>query len=139
MNELEDIKLSALLNEMKLESPKTNFSVRVMNKIFEEENVLNKIKSERILGKGFWIIIILFVVLLALIFLMSNSGIQAESQIQNYLPELNSEVTKGYQSIFDKIGTVPLSVAGILVASSLLLFIEHFISSNSKIFSRRII
>ena len=58
MNDIEDIKLKTLLQKMKLESPKANFSVRVMNKIFEEENVLNKIKSERILGKGFWIIII---------------------------------------------------------------------------------
>ena len=135
MNELEDIKLKALLNEMKLEAPGADFSVRVMNKIFEENLVLEKIKSEKVLGKGFWIISILFIILLVAIFMMSNSGIQAESQISNLLPEVNNDVATGYQTFFDKIGAVPLSVVGILIASSTLLFIERLITFNSKIFS----
>lgn len=135
MNELEDIKLKALLNEMKLESPKANFSVRVMTKIFEEDSVLGKIKSQRVLGKGFWIIMTLFVLLFAAIIIINSTGFQAESQLNNLLPELNSGVTTGYQSIFEKIGSVPLSIAGILLASSVLLFIERFISSNSRVFA----
>jgi len=135
MNELEDIKLKALLQKMELDKPKPNFSVRVMNKIFEENPALEKIKSERVLGKGFWIISILFVALLAVIFVLSNSGIQAESQINNLLPELNSGLSTGYQSFFEKIGMVPLSIAGILFATSILLFIDRFISSNSRVFS----
>lgn len=134
MSELEDIKLKALLSEMKLESPDSNFSVRVMNKIFEENLVLEKIKSEKVLGKGFWIILILFIALLTSIVIFSNSGIQAESQISNLLPEMNSDVTTGYQNIFDRIGAVPLSVVGILIASSTLLFIDKFITSNSRLF-----
>lgn len=135
MNELEDIKLSALLQEMKLESPKADFSVRVMKNIFEENSVLAKIKSERVLGKGFWIITILFILLLVTIFVISNYGIQPESQLINLLPEAKSGVSAGYNSFFERIGTVPLSVAGILAASSILLFFERFISSNSKVFS----
>jgi hypothetical protein len=134
MSELEDIKLKALLNEMKLESPSANFSVRVMNKIFEEDSVIERIKKEKVLGKGFWIIIILFIALLATIVLLSNSGIQADGQIANLLPKVNSEVSKGYQSFFEKMGGVPLSVVGILIAASTLLFIERIISANSKIF-----
>ena len=134
MSELEDIKLKALLNEMKLESPSANFSVRVMNKIFEEDSVIERIKKEKVLGKGFWIIIILFIALLATIVLLSNSGIQADGQIANLLPKVNSEVSNGYQSFFEKMGGVPLSVVSILIAASTLLFIERIISANSKIF-----
>ena len=135
MNELEDIKLKALLEQMKLDSPEPNFSVRVMNKIFEQDSVLERIKSEKVLGKGFWIILILFVALLAAIFVMYNTGVQPESQIQELLPKVNSGVTESYQSLFSKLGTVPLSIAGILIASSILIFIDKFISSNSKIFA----
>lgn len=135
MSELEDIKLRALLQNMELEKPKANFSVRVMNQIFEEENVLEKIKSEKILGKGFWIISILFIALLATVFFLNNTGLQPESQIQSLLPEGSGGVSESYQSFFSKMGSLPLSIAGILIASSVLLFIDRFISSNSKIFA----
>ena len=135
MNELEDIKLKALLEQLKPDSPEPNFSVRVMNKIFEQDSVLERIKSEKVLGKGFWIILILFVALSSAIFVMYNTGVQPESQIQELLPKVNSGVTESYQSLFSKLGTVPLSIAGILIASSVLVFIDKFISSNSKIFA----
>lgn len=134
MNELEDIKLKALLHEMKLESPGSNFSFRVMNKIFEEDSVLEKIKSQRILGKGFWIIIVLFILLFIVMIAMSNSGIPTESKLQSLLPQLNSGISAGYQSLFSKLGTVPISIAAMFLASSILLFIERFISSNSRVF-----
>lgn len=135
MNELEDIKLKALLNEMKLESPTSNFSVGVMNKIFEEDSLLEKIKSERVLGKGFWLILILFVILFAIIYYISNSGMAIESQFSDILPGLNSNrVSTGYQSIFERMGTVPISIVGILLASSTLLFIDRIIIANSKVF-----
>ncbi len=135
MNELEDIKLKALLNEMKLESPTSNFSVGVMNKIFEENNLLEKVKSERVLGKGFWLILILFVILFAIIYYVSTSGMAVESQFANILPELHSNrVSTGYQSIFERMGTVPISIVGILLASSTLLFIDRIIIANSKVF-----
>jgi len=133
MSELEDIKLKAFLQNMELESPKANFSVQVMNKIFEEDNALEKIKSERILGKGFWLISILFIVLLGIMFVMYQTGIQADTE--SILPEVGQGVKDGYQSFFNKVDTLPLSIAGILIATSVLLFIDRFISSNSKIFA----
>ncbi len=135
MNELEDIKLKALLNEMKLESPTSNFSVGVMNKIFEKDNLLEKVKSERVLGKGFWLILILFVILFAIIYYVSMSGMAIESQFSNILPGLNSsKISTGYQTIFERMGAVPISIVGILLASSTLLFIDRIIIANSKVF-----
>ena len=133
MNELEDIKLKILLQEMKLESPGKDFTSNVMDKIVEEDIVFEKIKSERILGKGFWIILILFVALLAAMLVMQNTALTSEGQINQFFKGIDS--ASGYQSFFEKLGSVPLSVAGILIASSVLLFIDRFISSNVKVFS----
>lgn len=135
MNELEDIKLKALLQNMKLESPGSDFSARVMNRIFEESNVLESIKSQPIFGKGFWLILVLFIVLLAVIYFVSGSGIAVESTTQNLLPTLDGSVTETYENFFNKIGAAPLSIAGILMAASILLFIDRIISSNTKLFA----
>lgn len=135
MNEPEDIKLRALLQKMELEKPGSNFTVQVMNKIFEEDNVLEKIKSEKVLGKGFWIISLLFIVLLAAIFFVYNSGMQTDSQLGQLLPETSQGLSDGYQSFFGRLGTLPLSIAGITIAVSMLIFIDKIISANSKVFA----
>lgn len=135
MNELEDIKLRALLQSMQLDSPGEKFSARVMNRIFEEDSVFEKIKAERVLGRGFWTILVVFVVLLAAMFFMAGSGAQPQEETARLLPQVNETVSNSFNSFFGKIGSVPLSVAGILIASSILLFIDRIISSNSKIFA----
>ncbi|WP_167605535.1 hypothetical protein [Maribellus sediminis] len=135
MSELEDIKLQALLQSMQLDSPGEKFSARVMNRIFEEDSVFEKIKAERVLGRGFWTILVVFVVLLAAMFFMAGSGAQPQEETARLLPQVNETVSNSFNSFFGKIGSVPLSVAGILIASSILLFIDRIISSNSKIFA----
>lgn len=133
MNELEDIKLKVLLQKLELEKPDNDFTLRVMKQVVVEDTALEQIKAQKVLGKGFWIILILFVVLLAAMFIMSQSGAAAGST-GSVLPKLDSEMSQGIQSILGKMGMVPISVAGILIASSLLLFIDRFITSNTKLF-----
>jgi hypothetical protein len=134
---IEDKELKNVLKSIKLDSPGPNFSVRVMNRIFQENSILEKIKNERIFGKGFWIIIALFVLLFAAMFVFSGTENAAGGGIAEFIPKLNSNgVEEGYQSFFQKIGTVPLSVAGIMLASSILLFIERFINSKSKVLTK---
>ncbi|MCY1722545.1 hypothetical protein OU798_19500 [Prolixibacteraceae bacterium Z1-6] len=135
MNELEDIKLQAFLKKLELDSPKPDFTVRVMNKIFEESNALERIKSEKILGKGFWIFMILFVVLFAAIFILYNTGAQPDSQLPNLLPEVSQGIGEKYDSFFSKLAGAPLAIGGILAAFSVLLFLDRIIISNSKIFA----
>ena len=135
MNELEDIKLKAFLQNMELEKPAPGFTVQVMNTIFAEDSALEQIKREKILGKGFWIISILFVVLLVAIFVVNNTGMQADSQMRQLLPEAGEGLTESYRSFFSKLGTMPLSIAGITIGVSALIFIDKIISSNSKIFA----
>ena len=142
MNELEDIKLRMLLQDIQLESPDKNFSIRVMDKILRENEAIEKIKAERILGKGFWIILGLFVVLLAIIGLVSSSGSETGGIIDKFFQANKifgnaGNTANDYKSIIERLGSAPIGIAVILVASSVLLFIEPFISSNLKVFSDR--
>ena len=136
MNELEDIKLRMLLQDIKLESPEENFSTRVMDKISQENEAIEKIKSEPILGKGFWIILTLFIILLCIIWIVSSSGAETGGIFEKWFQEANNSAN-GYNTFLNKLGLVPASIAGILIASSILLFIDRFINSNMEIFSNR--
>lgn len=131
-NELEDRKLKALFRDFKPESPAEGFSLRVMERINMEQHSLEKIKSERLLGKGFWIITVLFVLLLATVFFLSNAGMETGNSIPEILPNLQTQFSEGYGSFFAKLGNAPLSIAGIFLASSVLLFIDRFVNSHPK-------
>ncbi len=131
-NELEDSKLKALFRDFKPESPTEGFSLRVMERIVKEQHSLEKIKPERLLGKGFWIITVLFVALLATVFFLSNSGIETGNSIPEMLPNLQAKFSDGYGSFFSKLGNAPLSIAGIFLASSVLLFVDHAVNAHSK-------
>lgn len=132
--EIEDKKLKELLKYAKLESPANDFSARVMNRIFEEKAALEQVKSEPVLGRGFWVILALFAGLFVSVAVLSGNGAPAGESL-NLLQGVNTEAVKtGYQSVFDKLGAVPLSIAGILLASSLLLFLEKFLSKRSSVF-----
>lgn len=135
MSELDDIKLRALLHEMQLEKPSSNFASLVMNRIIQEESAIEKIKKERILGKGFWVITVLFVVLLVLVFTFSGSSAGSGGFFSSIFSKFSGGVNQEYQSIFSKAASVPLSIAAILTAVSVLLFIDRIIDSNMKLFS----
>jgi len=106
-----------------------------MNRVFEEKAALEQVKSEPLLGKGFWIILALFAGLMAVVFVLQGSGISG-GQTFSFLKEVNtSAVTTGYQNFFEKLGAVPLSVAGILLGTSVLLFLEKYLSNRSYVFS----
>ena len=133
--EIEDKKLKELLKYAKLESPANDFSARVMNRIFEEQGALEQVKSLPILGRGFWVILALFAGLIIIVAVLSGSGVSTEDSL-NLLQGVNTEAVKtGYQSVFEKIDAVPMSIAGILLASSFLLFLEKFLSRRSNAFS----
>jgi len=129
----EDKELKNLITNMTPDSPGRDFSGKVMNRIFEMESVLEKLKRERIFGKGFWIITSLFIALMGTLIAISINGADgAESQLLKLLPNLNTGgVTQSYENIAEKITSLPLSIAGILLSSSFLVFIDHFL--NKKI------
>lgn len=128
-----DKKLKELLREVKLESPGNDFTMKVMNRVWEEKSIQSRvevIKNERILGKGFWIILVLFVGLFAAVVFTSGNGGQEVGQLSKLMQGLQNEgVSEGYKSFFINLGSLPLSIGGILLASTLLVFIDRILSS----------
>lgn len=123
-----DNELKSLIKEIKLESPGNDFTAKVMSRVLEEKVAMEQVKDERILGKGFWIILLLFVLLIAALFVFSDNVIQEEGQLSKMLSNVgDGSLSNGYQSVFSKLGTLPLSIGGILLASTVLLVIDRFL------------
>ncbi len=129
-----DRELKMFLKNVKLESPGKDFSMQVMNRIFQEESVVEKVKAEPLLGRGFWIILALFGVLIAVMVFLST-GSTAAGSATGILPDIDStNFMAGYRSIFEKLDVLPASIAGIFIAASLLVFLEKFLESKKLSF-----
>jgi uncharacterized membrane protein len=123
-----DNELRSLIKGMKLDSPGSDFTSKVMGRVYEEKAAMEKVKDEKLLGKGFWIILFLFVVLIAAMFVFSSSGVQAEGQLSKLLSGAgDGTLAQGYQSFFGNLGSLPLSIGGILLATSVLVLIDRFL------------
>ena len=123
-----DKELRKLIREIKLESPGNEFTMKVMNRVFEEKMAIEKVEKARILGPGFWVIVSLFAALIVISFVTSNTGSGEQGFFSKLLEGVNtSGVSKEYQSVFSKLGSLPLSIGGILIASSILVFIDKFL------------
>lgn len=123
-----DIELKNLIKGIKLDSPGSDFTTKVMNRVFEEKPVVEIVKKEKLLGRGFWIILSLFAILFLAMFISSTTGIQDDGQLANIFGKIgSSSLTSGYESVFSKMGSLPLSIGGILFAASILIFIDKFL------------
>jgi len=80
------------------------------------------------LGRGFWIIIALFILLFVAVVLFSGENLAESGQLSKLFEGLGtSSATSKYQSVFSNLGALPLSIGGILLASTLLVFIDKFL------------
>ncbi|MGC9355985.1 MAG: hypothetical protein ACP5D9_19215 [Mariniphaga sp.] len=127
----EDKELKQLLKSIKLESPGADFSARVMNRVFAEQPALEQVKSLPVFGKGFWVILALFAILLVAVALVSGGSSSAE-QTPALLQQVNTDaVLTGYRSFFDKLASLPSGIAGIFMGASLLILLEKFLGTRS--------
>jgi hypothetical protein len=123
-----DKELQKLIKGIRLESPGRDFTTLVMNRVFEEKSAIEKIKRDTIFGKGFWILLSLFVVLMAAMVVFSISGTELNSGLlEVFGSSQKGQISEGYNSFFSNLGTLPLSIGGILFATSLLLFMDKFL------------
>jgi hypothetical protein len=123
-----DNELKTLIKGIKLDSPGNDFTSMVMNRVFEEKAAMEKVTNEKLLGKGFWVILFLFVLLFIALFVFSPAGSADESLWSKMLSSADGgALSQGYQSFFSNLGTLPLSIGGILFASSILIFIDKFL------------
>jgi len=127
----EDKILRSTFKTVELDKPGHNFTSNVMNKVHDIAATKLETKSLKIFGAKFWIIIFLFVALAAVLVILSLTGMQPESAINELLPSIdNGQVNEGYRSVLNEINRVPVSVAAILIASSTLIFFERFLSKR---------
>jgi len=125
-----DQELKRLLKSMQPESPGKDFSARVMHRIFQEKAALEQVKKAPVLGRGFWIILALFAGLYLIVILLSGDAGAGESTFR-FLNGGREAISSGYQQLASKLETLPASIAGILLASSLLLLLENYLQLRS--------
>jgi hypothetical protein len=126
----EDKELRLLLKSIKLDKPAPEFTNHVMTRVFQGEMLIEQVKAEPILGKGFWIILALFGILMAAMVFVSTGNVSAESTF--LLPDISSrEFMSDYRLFFNNLKNLPASIAGISMAFSLLIFVERFLSAKS--------
>jgi len=66
--------------------------------------------------------------LIAAMLVFSTTGAQTEGQLSKLLSGANDgTLSQGYQSFFSHLGALPLSIGGILMASSVLILIDKFL------------
>jgi hypothetical protein len=126
-----DKMLKSLIKEIHLDKPGDKFTLNVMNKVFDIAAAKSQIRKLKILGVNFWIFVLLFVVLGAALVIFSSTGAGQAGGTGGLLPSLNTgKVASDYNSILGFFGKVPLIIPVFLIASSLLLLLERFLSKR---------
>jgi hypothetical protein len=129
----DDSKLREIIRDIKLDSPGKDFTMHVLDRIHKEVPFAFQIKKEPMFGRGFWAIIISFVVLGAAIFILSGTMPDTEGTIGKFLGSMNTgSATNTYKGVISFFNGVPAGITGILLASSLLIFLERFLSMKKS-------
>jgi hypothetical protein len=122
----DDTKLKGLIKDIRLEKPSANFTTNVMNRVFELKTATVQSIRVHILDWKFWVLVGLFVVFAGVMVYLSQSGVSAGNSI---IPDdAAGKVGEQYRSALHLFDQVPLSIAAILTASSLLIFLERYLT-----------
>jgi len=129
----EDTELRQLIKGFRLQSPGDNFSSKVMDHIHEEKRESERVKAEKIIGPWFWIVLASFAGLCAAVFFVSESDYDT-SLISGFLQGTGEKSLSTYYTLFVSfLDTVPTSVAGIMLALSLLVLLDKFFLSRLRL------
>lgn len=127
----DDTKLKGLMKDIRLEKPGPNFTTNVMNRVFELKTATVQSIRVHILDWKFWVLASLFVFFAIGMIFYSQSGAQPGTTL---LPDVAStKAGEKYHSALQIFGQVPLSVAAILIASSLLVFLDRFLTRKKNL------
>jgi hypothetical protein len=131
-----DSELRKLIKKVKIESPDPDFSSRVMDVILARAEGKKVFSSEPVLGRSFWILVTLFVLLTVAFILLSGNTIHNEGIVQNLLsglPAPDFTTLKNSLAKFMEIsGSLPLSVAVTMIAASVLILADKFFTTKQK-------
>jgi len=137
MNTIEnDRELRKLMKEISLEKPGAGFSTKVMDAIIAE-SAKTVYRTEPILSRNFWIFVGLFVSLAIVLMLIGASGAYSSAEISQGIlerfpaPEL-SEVKEGITKFMETITGLPITIAAIMIGTTILILADKFFSSKEK-------
>ena len=121
------------IKKIKLEAPAPDFSSRVMDAVIAEAQKKEMFKADPLLGRRFWIIIFLFVALTAF-FIFVSGTLETAADSPGIFSRINgpdlSDVKNSWSLFIDKLSGIPLTVAGILLAASMLLLADKYFGSG---------
>ena len=120
-----DIKLKQFLKSYTPESPGPEFSGRVMKSIYEEQSYLEQVRKYPVLRRSFWVFLLLFTALI--VFAVISGSYTDQSAVMNIRTD---KILTVYRSFISQIGTLPLSMASILTATSLLVFLGNMLDKR---------
>jgi len=138
MNTIEnDRELRKLMKEIGLEKPGAGFSTRVMDAIIAESAKKSVYRNEPVLSRNFWIFVGLFVGLAIVLILLGTSGASSSAEINQGIierfpaPDL-SEVKGGITKFMETISGLPITIAAIMIGTTILILADKFLSSKEK-------
>lgn len=125
----EDKAFREVIRDLKLDSPGENFTMSVINRIHKEVPASIQTRKEPSLGKEFWIVILLFMVLSLTIFLLTQPAQESGRLMDRFLNPAGAETANAlFRRVTYSFLKIPAGISGILAASSLLIFIERIFS-----------
>ncbi|MDD4756734.1 MAG: hypothetical protein PHG29_11695 [Prolixibacteraceae bacterium] len=96
-----------------------------MKSIYEEQSYLEQVRKYPVLRRSFWVFFLLFTALI--VFAVISGSSTGQSAVVNIRTD---EILTGYRSFISQIGALPLSMASILTATSLLVFVGNLLDKR---------
>ncbi len=128
MTKNQDNELKSIIQGIPLDSPGKDFTLKVMQRVYEEKTAGLKVADEKLFGKGFWIILALFALLALSMFLVYVSGNDTGTLLSEFWSKsAGGGISQKYDTFFSNLGSLPVSIGGILLASSILVIIDKFL------------
>jgi hypothetical protein len=129
--------LKTLIKKVKIESPDPDFTSRVMKVILADVQKEKVFSSEPVLGRSFWILVMLFVLLIVFFILISGYESPDNGVINDLLsgfpvPDL-TPLNNSLVKIMEKTGSIPVSVTMTMIATTVLILADRFFYSKQKL------
>jgi hypothetical protein len=128
-----DKKLKKIIKGIRLESPGSDFSSKVMEAILAETQKKPGFGTEPFLGKRFWILVTLFIGLAAIfmLFYKSEPGNGSFQQLFSTLPSPDwSPIKNLFSSSIGKAGSLSWTVIAVMLGASGLIFADKLFAGK---------
>jgi hypothetical protein len=132
-----DRELMEWMKGIRLESPGPEFSSKVMKIIQDEKQKESVYISQPMLGKNFWIMVILFVAIVLISILIpveNSSGSGILEQFFSGLPKPGwDEINRFFSGIAVKSGSLSLTLAAVMLGATALILLDNHFTRNHRI------